>query len=195
MRQVPEQVSVLGVDDDVLLCDFTNPPLSSVKPDHEQVGYRAAAELDVLMNARTKTTRKKARVVLCQIKGVTERATTKPLAPSSALIKKALDYIDKHACEGATVKDVVAHLGISRSLADLRFRETLGVSILDTLTKRRLNEVVRLLFTTDYSIKRISLTCGFNNIKHLKWLFKKHFHMSMRDYRKANGTQDAGFSE
>ena len=78
-------------------------------------------------------------------------------------------------------------MGVSRSLADLRFREVNGTTILEALTRRRLNEVVRLLFTTDYPIKRISLSCGFSNIKHLKWLFKSRFGMSMRDYRKSNG--------
>ena len=182
--KVPSQVSVLGVDDDVLLCDFTTPTLSSVKPDHEQVGYRAAAELDAIMRARHPRNR---RTVLCAIKGIIERGTTKPLAPSAILVKKATDFIDRHACEGADVADVVAAMGVSRSLADLRFREVNGTTILEALTRRRLNEVVRLLFTTDYPIKRISLSCGFSNIKHLKWLFKSRFGMSMRDYRKSNG--------
>lgn len=182
--KVPSQVAVLGVDDDVLLCDFTTPPLSSIKPDHEQVGYRAAAELDALMRARHY---KKPHVVRCAIKGIVERGTTKPLAPSAALVKKATDFIDRHACEGACVADVVAAMGVSRSLADLRFKEVNGITILEALTRRRLNEIVRLLFTTDYPIKRISLSCGFSNIKHLKWLFRKRYGMSMREFREKNG--------
>ena len=182
--KVPSQISVLGCDDDVLLCDFTTPTLSSVNPDHEQVGYRAAAELDAIMNARYPHSR---RTVRCAIKGIVERASTKPLAPSAALVKKATDFITKHACEGVTVSDVVAAMGVSRSLADLRFREVKGMTILEALTRRRLDEVVRLLFTTDYPIKRISLSCGFSNIKHLKWLFHKRFGMSMREFRNRNG--------
>ena len=184
--KVPSQVAVLGVDDDVLLCDFTSPPLSSIKPDHEQVGYRAAAELDALMHTRCP---RKPHVVRCCIKGIVERGTTKPLAPSAMLVKRALDFIDRHACEGACVADVVAAMGVSRSLADLRFREINGITILEALTRHRLNEVVRLLFTTDYPIKRISLSCGFRNIKHLKWLFKNRYGMSMREFRKSNGVE------
>ena len=130
---------------------------------------------------------KKPHVVRCAIKGIVERGTTKPLAPSAALVKKATDFIDRHACEGACVTDVVAAMGVSRSLADLRFREVNGITILEALTRRRLNEVVRLLFTTDYPIKRISLSCGFSNIKHLKWLFRKRHGMSMREFREKNG--------
>ena len=182
--KVPSQVTVLGVDDDVLLCDFTSPTLSSIKPDHEQVGYRAAAELDALMRARHP---RKTHTVICSIKGIVERGTTKPLAPSAMLVKKATDFIDSHACEGARVSDVVAAMGVSRSLADMRFKEVCGMTILEALTRRRLDEVVRLLFTTDYSIKRISLSCGFGNIKHLKWLFKNRYGMSMREFRRRNG--------
>lgn len=184
--KMPEQVAVLGIDNDLLLCETSSPTLSSVKPDHEQVGYRAAAELDRMM--KTKVNRSP-RTILCPISGIIERKSTKPTTPAKALISKAMDYIDKHACEGATVSDVVKDMGVSRSLADLRFREIRGQSILEELTNRRLAEVTRLLFATDYSIKRISLTCGFTNMKHLKWLFKRHKGMSMREYRATNGGQ------
>ena len=190
--KVPSQISVLGVDDDVLLCDFTTPALSSIKPDHEQVGYRAAAELDAIISARYPRNH---RTVLCAIKGIVERESTKPLAPSAVLVKKATDFITKHACEGATVSDVVTAMGVSRSLADLRFKEVNGTTILEALTQRRLDEVIRLLFTTDYPIKRISLSCGFSNIKHLKWLFRKRFGMSMREYRRRNGVDSQSDTE
>ena len=190
--KVPTQVSVLGVDDDVLLCDFTTPALSSIKPDHEQVGYRAAAELDALLRSRHP---RNGRTVRCAIKSIVERGSTKPLAPSAILVKKATDFIDRHACEGATVSDVVAAMGVSRSLADLRFREVNGTTILEALTTRRLNEVLRLLFTTDYPIKRISLSCGFSNIKHLKWLFHSRYGMSMREYRRRNGVDGQSDTE
>jgi transcriptional regulator GlxA family with amidase domain len=86
-------------------------------------------------------------------------------------------------------------MGVSRSLADLRFKEVNGTTILEALTQRRLDEVVRLLFTTDYPIKRISLSCGFSNIKHLKWLFRKRFGTSMREYRRRNGVDGQSDTE
>ena len=181
---IPGQIALIGVDNDRVICDFTKPQLSSVLPDHEQVGFRAAAQLATMM--RRKASRK-VKVVKCPPKTVVVRETTRPLSPSGRLVHKALAFIDLHACEGIRVTDVVQHLGVSRALADLRFREVENRSILDAILERRLAEVVRLLVSTRYSIARISLVCGFKNPKHLKRLFKSRYGATMRDFRNARG--------
>ena len=181
---MPGQVAVLGVDNDRVICDFTNPRLTSILPDHEQVGFRAAAQLAAMM--RRKSSRK-ATVVRCPPKTIVVRETTRPLSPSGHLVHKALSFIDLHACEGIRVTDVVKHLGVSRTLADLRFREVENRTILDAIIERRLAEVVRLLVSTHDSITRISLVCGFKNPKHLKRLFKSRYGTAMRDFRNAHG--------
>lgn len=182
--KIPKQVSLIGVDNDRVICDFTVPPLSSISLDHEQVGFRAAAQLAAMMLRKAPSKRK---TVKCPAKTVVVRETTRPLSPSGQLVHNALAFIDLHACEGIRVTDVVKHLGVSRALADLRFREVENRSILDTIIDRRLAEVVRLLFSTHYSITRISLVCGFKNPKHLKRLFKSRYGSSMREYRASYG--------
>jgi len=182
--KIPKQVSLIGVDNDRVICDFTVPPLSSISLDHEQVGVRAAAQLAAMMLRKAPSKRK---TVKCPAKTVVVRETTRPLSPSGQLVHNALAFIDLHACEGIRVTDVVKHLGVSRALADLRFREVENRSILDTIIDRRLAEVVRLLFSTHYSITRISLVCGFKNPKHLKRLFKSRYGSSMREYRASYG--------
>ena len=177
---VPQQVSVVGVDNDRVICDFTAPTLSSIMPDHEQVGFRAAEQLGLMMR-RKSTSRVK--VVKCPPKTLVVRETTKPVTPSAQLVHRALVYIDEHACDGIRVTDVVNHLGVSRALADLRFREVQNSTILEAILERRLKEVTRLLFTTHDSITRISLVCGFKNPKHLKRLFRQRFGTTMRDFR------------
>ena len=82
------------------------------------------------------------------------------------------------------VPDVVAHLGISRRLADKRFREYQGETILQTITRIRLDEVKRRLRETKIPIKAISSACGFPDANYLKVLFKRHVGMAMRDYRR-----------
>ena len=101
-------------------------------------------------------------------------------------MQKALAYIDRHALEGIGVADVVQHLKCSRRLADLRFRELQGNSIMQTIIERRLDEVRRRLAGTNEKIDTIASACGFDNSNYLKNLFKRRFGMSMREFR--NGT-------
>ena len=81
---------------------------------------------------------------------------------------------------------MVRHLGCSRRLADLRFRELQGTSIGEAITSCRLDEVRRLLVTTREPIDAIALSCGYENPNYLKNLFRKRFGMTMRDYRRSD---------
>ena len=177
---VPGQVSVLGVDNDRVICDFTEPTLSSILPDHEQVGFRAAARLNPMMKKRNASVGKP---IKCAPRGVIARDSTRPLSPSGRLVERARIYIDQHACDGIRVTDVVKHLDVSRSLIDLRFREIENKSILKSILERRLSEVTRLLLSTNDSLLSISSRCGFANAKHLKRLFKARFNCTMSEYR------------
>lgn len=181
---IPSQVALIGVDNDRVICDFTNPRLSSILPDHEQVGFRAAAQLALMMRRKTPS---KVKIIRCPPKTVVVRESTRPLSPSGRLMHKALTFIDLHACEGIRVTDVVRHLGVSRALADLRFREVENRSILEAILDRKLSEVIRLLVSTHDSITRIALVCGFKNPKHLKRLFKSRYGMTMREFRDRRG--------
>ena len=178
--KVPCQVTVLGVDNDKLLCESTSPSLSSIQPDHEQIGFLSIRELHRILTSRAASFE----TIKCPICGIVERDSTRPATPAGILVRKAMSYIDAHACEDIKVDDVVRHLDSSRSLINLRFRQVLSMSILETITQRRIKEVASMLIKTDYSIKRVSLSCGFLNMKHLKWLFKRHMGISMREFRK-----------
>ena len=178
--KVPGQVSVIGVDDDRLLCDFSTPPLTSIAPDHMLEGQIAAKTLDGMMRRRTK--RQPLRI-LNTAKKVVERESTKPISPVTALIARALAFIDAHASENIKTDAVVAAVGVSRSLLDLRFREFRGETVAESITRRRLAEVKRLLEDTGLSIRAIAAKCGFSNANHLKNLFRRATGMSMREWR------------
>lgn len=179
--KVPGQVSVIGVDDDRLLCDFSTPPLTSIAPDHMLEGQIAAKTLDGMMRRRTK--RQPLRI-LNTAKKVVERESAKPISPVTALIARALAFIDAHASENIKTDVVVAAVGVSRSLLDLRFREFRGETVAESIAKRRLAEVKRLLEDTGLSIRAITAKCGFSNANHLKNLFKRATGMTMREWRR-----------
>ena len=120
---IPGQISILGVDNDELLCEFDNPTISSVLPRHDTVGEMAVTALaKMFRNPRTC----KPRVTICDKQTVVERESTAPLSPATHLITSALDFIRQNATKAITTDDVVRHLGVSRSLAALRFREYQG---------------------------------------------------------------------
>lgn len=180
---VPGQVAVLGTDNDELLCDSAEPPLSSILPDHERSGYAAAELLDSLMRGR----RQKTGTLLVKVKKVVERESTRPVTASAHLAGKALAYIKRNATKGIEVQDVVRHLGCSRRLADLRFRENTGTTLLKALTAQRMEELKRLLRDTDIPVRQAAERSGFRCLKHLERLFRTEEGTSMTEWRKLQG--------
>ena len=180
---VPRQMSVLGVDNDELLCDFSDPPLSSIHPDHERAGFLAASELDALMRRPNR----KPRGLTCPVKRIVERASTRPITPAAHLVRRALAFIRSEASHGIGVMDVVRHIGVSRRLADLRFRESEHQSILGAITGERLGVAEKLLSETDYAVSRIAKQSGYRSAKALLAAFKKHHGVTPTQWRTSRG--------
>ena len=179
--QVPRQVAVIGVDNDELLCDFSDPPLSSVLPDHVREGALAAAELNRMLRSRKPTA---AATVLCRGKRIIRRESTAPIAPITHLVDEALRYIRRNATTALCVDDVVRHLGVSRRLVDLRFKESGEPSLARVISNVRLDEVAKRLKESEAPIGKIASACSFENLQHLANAFHRRFGMSMSDYRR-----------
>lgn len=175
---VPNQVSVLGVDNDEPVCETAMPPLSSLQPDHETMGYRAAMELDAMMNGRPI---RKHRPKLQH--RLVERDTTKPTAPSANLVRRAFDFIRQNAEKGIGVPDVVAALGVSRRLADLRFHEIEGRSIHKVIEEKRLEIAIQRLRGSDWSVTHIAAASGYSSLQAFEAAFKKQHGRSPLAYR------------
>lgn len=185
--RVPEDAAVLGINNDTLICENCHPQLSSIQPDFEQEGYLAAETLTKMMSnsaAHPTSHIPHPSSLFVGVKAVIRRESTAELSTSGKLVQKAVAYIRKHALEGIGVPDVVAHLKVSRRLADLRFRELQHTSIGEEIMRIRLAEVQRLLRTTREPIDSIAAKCGYANPNYLKNLFRKRFSMSMREFRK-----------
>ncbi len=182
--KVPQQVSILGVDNDEIICEYSTPSLSSVKIDHEAFGYESAKILSKMMSSRISNQQLRR---LMPVGSVIERESTAPTAPASRLVHRVQNYIRAHLAEDIGVEDVIRHLGgIARRLVDRRFREATGSSIRRTIEDLRLESVKHRLLTTEMSIKRISRLSGYENTQRLKYVFKSRYGLSMREWRKAN---------
>lgn len=180
--RVPEDVAVLGINNDTLICENCHPRLSSIQPDFEQEGYLAAELLTRLMSSPSDRPQAD-RTLFVGVKQIIRRESTAEISPSGKLVQKALSYIQRNALKGISVEDVACHLKVSRRLADLRFRELQGTTIGETIIAFRLEEVKRLLRSTKEPIGAIASACGYENANYLKNLFRKRFAMSMRDFR------------
>lgn len=178
--KVPRDFSILGVDNDVLLCEFAKPPLTSVQIDHARLGEITARELERII---TTTGCTRVRTVKTQETQIIERESAKPVAPSIKLVERALDYIDRNALKGIKASDVSAHLRVSRSLLDLRFRESTNTSVNRAILDRKFAEVKRLLSETSTPISKITQSCGFKSTNTAKNLFKTRFGCSMSEWR------------
>ena len=108
------------------------------------------------------------------------------MTSSAHLVGKALAYINGNATKGITVVDVIKHLGCSRRLADLRFREIAGTTILKAITARRMAELKRLLRETNLPINKVAARSGFSCLKRLERLFRTEEGASMTEYRHQN---------
>jgi len=179
--EIPGQVAIVSVDNDEMYCECISPTVSSLDPDFENEGYQAAAELDRMLH---KQVQHPAKTIVTPARKVIERESTTPIPTSALLVQRALYFIKANADKGIGVRDVVEALGVSRRLADLRFQQYCGKSILETISAQRLAKVRRLLSTTNLGMSKIATNCGFNSSKHLAVAFRKRFGCSMSDYRK-----------
>ncbi|MBQ3288683.1 MAG: substrate-binding domain-containing protein [Kiritimatiellae bacterium] len=175
---VPTQVSVLGVDNDEPICETATPPLSSLQPDHENMGYLAARQLQAILLNRKRLGRK---IVLTH--RIVERDTTRQMAPSANLVRRAKAFIADNATNGIDVQDVATALGVSRRLADLRFREVENSSIHEAIERRRLDVATQRLRQTAWPISRIAQACGYASPQAFRTAFAKRFKRSPRAYR------------
>ena len=177
---VPTQVAVIGVDNDDLVCEISQPTITSIEIDQERIGYLAASTLDKLMSVKSaRPTRS-----VCMTSGkIIERESTRPVAPSTHLTRRIQSYIEDHFREIVSLDDIALHLGVSRRLAELRFTESTGKTIRSALEERRLEELKRYLVRSSLPIAKVSALCGFRNDLWIKYVFKRRFGMTMREFR------------
>ncbi len=178
---VPEEAAVIGVDDDALLCELCDPPLSSVQPNAERLGYEAAALLDDLMAGRS---RDEAEPLVAPT-GVTTRQSTDVLAIDDPQIAAAVRMIRELACRGVTVADVLKHVPQSRTLLERKFRKFLGRSPQAEIRQVQIKRAKQLLAETDLKLERIAELTGFQHPEYLSVVFKRETGITPGQFRRS----------
>lgn len=179
---VPEQIAVIGVDNNASICENTQPPLTSIDLDFEDSGYRAAGLLDGFI-------RKRRNCVVQEhygVKRVVERASTMNIGGIHQRIIAVQRIISSRTLDGLTVVEMAKALGLSKRTLEISFRKAMGRSIRDTITKIRLDEAKHHLLASRKTFGEIAETCGFRSQVALAALFKRHEGMSLQAFRRQN---------
>jgi LacI family transcriptional regulator len=181
--RIPDEVAVLGVDNDELLCDLADPPLSSVIPNVRRTGYEAAALLDRLMRGERVPPAGR----LFEPVGVAARQSTDVVAVDDRHVAEAVRFIREHACDGIAVADVLRQVPLSRRVLEQRFRRRLGRTPHGHILQVKLDRVKRLLLETDLPLAVIAERTGFAHVEYLSVAFKKHAAVPPSAYRTQRG--------
>ena len=183
---VPEQVAVLGVDNDELVCELANPPLSSVQPNARRSGYEAAALLARLMRGEKKSVEPTHQV---QPVRVVERQSTDVVAVADAKVAAALKFIRQHACAGADVGDVLRAVPMSRTRLEEKFKALLGHSPHRQIVQQRIARAKHLLVESKVAISEVAEQAGFDNASYLSVAFRRETGLSPFAYRAKHGQE------
>lgn len=181
---VPEQIAVIGVDNDQTICDLAEPRLTSVVPDAYRTGYVAAQLLDAMMSHRDVPMTHRIPPL-----GVQIRESTQILATDDSLIMSSLRYIRERACDGINVQDVADSVNVSRKTLDRRFLSTIGRTPHTELVRVRVDRAKRLLLETRLPLRTIADRTGFAHVEYFSVTFKRLTGDSPSAFRRAGGEQ------
>ncbi|QDT64887.1 XylR family transcriptional regulator [Calycomorphotria hydatis] len=156
---VPEEVAVIGIDNDDVICELCNPPLTSVEPDTKRIGYYAAETLDKMMRGESVSDG----LTVVPPLGVVPRHSTDITVGGDAITSEALDYLHKYAFTGESIELICDRLGISRSTMERRIRSLLGRSPKAEVDRLRILQSKELLLRTDFSVDVIAHKVGYEH--------------------------------
>jgi len=165
---VPDEVGVIGVDNDQAICDLTIPPLSSIDPNAEAIGYEAAALLDRMMSGHAAPTEP----IKLAPRGVVTRRSTDVVASEDKEVGRAISYIRQHACRGLQVVDVLGHMAMSRASLQQRMKQVVGRTIHQEIQNVRLGKVKDLLAMSEMTIKQVARESGFASVQYMTRVFR-----------------------
>ncbi len=177
---VPDEVAVVGCENEKTLCEFANPTLTSVQFDGQAVGYWAAEVLDGLMRGE----QIEESISLIPPRGIEIRASSDEFVIEDPVVLRAVRLIRERAFSGLTVADICRDLSVSRSTLERRMNASLKRGSKEELQRFRFREVNRLLRNTDLTIETIADMTGFTHPHYLQTCYRERFDQTPGQYRK-----------
>lgn len=176
---IPDDLAVVGVDDDDSVCQLCDPPLSSVKPNADKVGFRAAQLLQQLMDHGSVKQKLEYIPPTC----VVQRLSTQVFAINDPEVSRACRFIRENISRRINVADVVNSSSLSRRQLERRFRDELGHTPHDEITAAQVYRVKQLLSETDLTLENIAPLAGYSHKERLAAVFKRECGETPGSYR------------
>ena len=180
---VPDEIAIVGVDNDELICDMADPQLSSIPLNAERAGYEVAELLDRLMSGEKMAGQR----IIDYPTHVITRQSTDILAIEDSNVTEAVRFIRQHSKELIQVTDVVAASTLSRRVLEQRFRDIIGRSVLSEIRRVRVEIITQMLMDTTLSVSQIALALGYSGVSHVARYFQREKGMNPLVYRKKYG--------
>jgi len=178
--KVPEDVAVIGVDNDPMICEIGDPPLTSIALNVESAGFEAAKLLDQLINKKKITGKQ----IMVAPSHIVQRQSSNILAVSDSEVASAISYIMDNARKKILVDDVVKTTNVGRRTLEKRFEKTVHSTIYHEIQHVRIELISKLLIETDLPISQIASLFNFTDAEHVSRIFKKDKGIGLRDFRK-----------
>ncbi|MEO5978132.1 MAG: DNA-binding transcriptional regulator [Chryseolinea sp.] len=178
--KIPEDIAVLGVDNDEMMCDLSDPPLSSIGLDTEMAGYEAAKLLEQMIKSKST----QGRDIVVKPTQVITRHSTDIFASKDKYIVSALKYIHDNLDKNLKVDQVLKEVPLSRRSLEKRFVQTTGYPVYEYIYNQRIQKFTQKLLETDMTIFEIALDLGLNDSKNIARQFKQIKGLTPVEYRK-----------
>ena len=177
--RVPDEIAVLGVDDDEAICELASPPISAIDHGCETIGWEAARMLDMLMRGEKPAHN----IIRVDPVRVVVRQSTNTLAVDDPMLVKAIRFIQSHFAEPIITEDVLREVEVSRPKLEKLFRHAIGRSVHAQIVLERINHAKQLLHATRLDLATISIRCGFSYPSKFSAVFLRETGMSPSLYR------------
>jgi LacI family transcriptional regulator len=183
--RIPEEVAVVGVDNDHIMREMIRPSPTSIEQGAEQIGYEAAGLLDQLMRTRQ---RSRPFLVVPPVGIVTRQSTDIQFVEDAAVVE-ALKFLREHFPDRIDPVTLARHVHLSRGMLDIRFHRAIGRSIHDEIQRMRVDLVCKLLATTELPVKAIARRAGYSSVEYMTSDFRRAVGRTPGAYRRANSSR------
>ncbi|MCM2678409.1 AraC family transcriptional regulator [Echinimonas agarilytica] len=179
---VPDQLAVIGVDDDDITRHLHRISLSSVVQSNQEMGYQAAKTLHLMLQGQTTSPN----IIKFGPSNLVAKQSTEFTSLNDKLVIEAMQFIRQHATQGIKVSDITQHLGVSRSNLEARFKNERGHSIHHEIHQAKITRAQRLLSSTMLPTREIAELCGYPSLQYMYAVFSKNFGYTPKEYRNKN---------
>ena len=177
--KVPQEIAILGVNNDDMICEITSPSLSSIALDIINAGYEAGKTLDRIIKKRGKDVDR----IIIKPKGVVTRTSTDIFAINDLIVAHSLHYIYENEKRIIQVSDIADYVGTNRRNLERRFRKILGRSVHEEIKRAKIEAISKILIETDTPISEIAFNMGFNDDHHISRYFNSAKKISPTKFR------------